>query len=184
MGLNNYCIVVTGLPGSGKSTLGIEVAKYFELPYFDKDDYLERLFVERGIGGSGWRHVLSRKADEQFIKDSIATNEAVLVSHWRPMGLGVDFGTPAEWIAGSFDKVVELYCDCSVELAATRFINRNRHKGHADKSKSIDEVIDWLRGYEKHLPMSFGHKVVVDSTGSSCFQAVKEEIADALRNNA
>ena len=107
MWLSNYCIVVTGIPGSGKSTLGTEIAKYFKLPYFDKDDYLERLFVERGIGDSGWRHILSRKADEQFMKDSSSANEAVLVSHWRPMGLGVEFGTPAEWIAGSFGKVIE-----------------------------------------------------------------------------
>ena len=184
MGLNNYCIVVTGLPGSGKSTLGVEVAKYFKLPYFDKDDYLERLFVERGIGGSDWRHTLSRKADEQFMKDSIATNKAVLVSHWRPMGLGTESGTLTEWIAGSFGKVVELYCDCPVELAATRFKNRKRHKGHVDDLKSIDEIIDWLKGYEKYLPMNLGHKIVVDSTGTGCFQAAKDEIANALRNNA
>ena len=184
MKLNKYCIVVTGLPASGKSTMGIEVAKLLDIPYFDKDDYLENLFTKRGVGNPDWRQSLSREADVEFREDSIAENEVVLISHWRPKGLNVQFGTPTEWISDHFEKVIELYCDCPVELAATRFRSRVRHEGHVDESRSIGEVINWLKGYEKYLPMNLGQKVVIDSTESIGIQIAKDKITAVIRSNA
>lgn len=63
------------------------MAKHFELPYFHKDDYLESLFIERGVGDADWRHTLSREADSLFIDDSISKSEVTLVYHWRPKEL-------------------------------------------------------------------------------------------------
>jgi shikimate kinase len=37
-------VVVSGLPGSGKTTLGRRLAQALNLPLIDKDDILDRLF--------------------------------------------------------------------------------------------------------------------------------------------
>jgi hypothetical protein len=48
-------VVVSGLPGSGKTTLGRRLARALGLPLIDKDDILERLFETKGIGDTAWR---------------------------------------------------------------------------------------------------------------------------------
>jgi shikimate kinase len=42
-------VVLSGLPGSGKSTIGREIAAALSLPLIDKDDILARLFDGRGL---------------------------------------------------------------------------------------------------------------------------------------
>ena len=53
-----FCIAITGLPGSGKSTIGKQAASLLGVPLLDKDDYLEALFEERGSGDSQLRSQL------------------------------------------------------------------------------------------------------------------------------
>lgn len=154
--MENQCIVVTGLPGSGKSTIGKRVADAFDLDFLDKDDYLERLFRERGTGDSDWRKKLSRESDDLFRRDALRLKSAVLVSHWRPIGSKSLSGTPTEWLNEQFSNVVELYCVCSAEEAARRFINRMRHPGHLDHQRSPEEILESMIAYQRALPLSLG----------------------------
>ena len=57
-------VVISGLPGSGKTTLGRRLASLLNLPLIDKDDILDRLFESKGIGDAAWRRRLSRESDE------------------------------------------------------------------------------------------------------------------------
>jgi hypothetical protein len=45
-------VVISGLPGSGKTTLGRRLAPILNLPLIDKDDILNRLFESKGVGSS------------------------------------------------------------------------------------------------------------------------------------
>ena len=56
-------IIVTGIPASGKSTIGYLVAKALGLPVLDKDEILEATFNSQGIGNAKWRSQLSRAAE-------------------------------------------------------------------------------------------------------------------------
>lgn len=56
-------VVASGLPASGKTTLARRLTSALELPLIDKDDILDRLFEERGIGDPAWRRRLSRESD-------------------------------------------------------------------------------------------------------------------------
>ena len=47
----NACILVTGIPASGKSTLARELAKRLKMPVFSKDDIKEKLFDTVGFEG-------------------------------------------------------------------------------------------------------------------------------------
>jgi MoxR-like ATPase len=76
-------IVVSGMPGSGKTTVARELAPALNLPLFDKDDILEGLFESRGIGDAVWREKLSRDSDEELIRLVRDSNGAVVSSFWR-----------------------------------------------------------------------------------------------------
>ena len=138
--MNKFCIVISGLPASGKTTLAKALSTALSIPLVDKDDYLELLFSQRGVGNSHWRQQLSREADGDFIGAAMSTEYAfkplILVSHWRPAGEDLDFGTPTQWLGQHFSKVIELYCECPVEIAAARFSRRVRHRGHLDLEKT------------------------------------------------
>ena len=163
--MQNFCIAVTGMPGSGKSTAGKQVAEKLDFAFLDKDEYLETLFEDKGTGDLAWRQKLSRESDELFQRDAESHKSVVLVSHWRPRGCNTTSGTPVEWLAEKFSQIVELYCSCPIEEAATRFIGRDRHPGHLDRLKTRTEILQWLAEYQGHLPLSLG-KVEVLDTGS------------------
>tara|TARA_B110000908_G_C9910901_1_gene295299 strand:- start:24 stop:563 length:540 start_codon:yes stop_codon:yes gene_type:complete len=173
---NELCIYITGLPGAGKSTVGKYISNLLSIPMLDKDDYLEVLFESRGIGDSDWRHKLSREADLLFRNDAESKNKVLLVSHWRPKDALVSSGTPGEWLGKTFSDVIEIHCDCSISIAANRFINRVRHKGHVDESRTSVEIVAWLNEYAAHLPIGFGRCISINSANDEWRNEIEYEI--------
>ena len=163
MRLHKCCAIVTGLPASGKSTLGKQLAEHLQWPFLDKDIYLEKLYEERGIGDSTWRQQLSLESNHLFIEDALTYEQVVLVSHWRPSGADGPSGTPVEKLLQSYDKVIELYCECSLEQAVNRFISRQRHPGHLDNKRSAIEITTWMHQYKRCLPLGVGELITVDT---------------------
>ena len=84
--MNEYCVAVTGLPASGKTTIGNLLAAELDVPCLNKDTSLERLFDERCGGNEGYRQRRSRESDDAFRAAETALNRVVLISHWRPLG--------------------------------------------------------------------------------------------------
>ncbi len=168
----NICIAVSGLPASGKSTCGKAVAKRLGLPLLDKDDYLERQFRARGIGDADWRRRLSRESDALFRRDAERHRAVILISHWRPSGYHAGSGTPVDWLAATWSRVVELFCDCPVDVAANRFVNRERHPGHLDRSRSYEEILQWLANYRHYLPLSLGPLETLDAEADGGIDAL------------
>ena len=134
-------VVISGLPGSGKTTLGRRLAYALALPLIDKDEILDRLFESKGVGDSAWRRNLSREADVLFRSEAAASNGAVLVSHWRLPGMRPDSGTESGWLEDPPTHVVHVQCVCPLELAARRFLERQRHPGHLDAARSYQDVV-------------------------------------------
>jgi cytidylate kinase len=179
--LNKYCVVVTGFPGSGKTTVGREVAKLLEIPFLDKDLFLEELFEEQGVGDSDWRRLLSLKSNDQFQKKAQLLDCAVLVSHWRPRNMPGLSGTPTEWLFGYFDKVIELYCECPLEVAVMRFKARKRHPGHLDSDRSFVETVKWMRQFDIYFPFMFENHIEVSTIEKVDLNYVIEKIRDISR---
>jgi glucokinase len=71
-------IVISGLPGSGKTTLGRRLSPVLNLPFIDKDDILERLFESKGVGNAAWRRALSRESDRILQQEATSSNGAIL----------------------------------------------------------------------------------------------------------
>jgi glucokinase len=159
-------VVVSGLPGSGKTTLGRRLALALKLPLIDKDDILDRLFDTKGIGDSAWRRTLSRESDAILRRDADAADGAVLVSFWRQPGMPDDSGTPTEWLRKPSTRVVHVHCVCGAETAATRFLQRTRHPGHLDSAASYPEVLASLRALKALPPIAIGERIDVDTSAA------------------
>lgn len=171
-------MVISGLPGSGKSTLARRLAPRLHLPVLDKDDILERLYDTRGVGDEAWRSSLSREADRVLRDDALAANGALLVSHWRVPGMSSESGTPTEWLRDLRARLVHLHCVCDPDVAARRFLNRTRHPGHLDASRSPGEIAASIHAVAA-LPMpDLGRRIDVDTMGAADIDRLSKTIGD------
>jgi glucokinase len=159
-------VVVSGLPGSGKTTVARQLAPQLDLAVIDKDDFLESLF--RKTTGNDrevdleLRYELSRQADDMLIERSKNTARAVVVSFWRRPEVSETAGTPFEWLR-ELPNAVEVYCRCDANTAAHRFVGRSRHPAHGDGTRSFDQLLQQLVQLGRLGPLGLPRLVEVDT---------------------
>jgi hypothetical protein len=169
-------IVFSGLPGSGKSTVARELAPQVQLPLFDKDDFLEVLFDERGKGDVTPRSLLSREADQRFAAAAQAVSGACLVSWWRRAQIDPTSGTPTDWLAELGPPVIELHCRCRVDTAVERFLHRRRHPGHLDGVRSAESLRAQFVSFAAIGPLGFGPIIELDTEQPTRLDALLAEL--------
>ena len=133
-------VAITGIPASGKSTLGLHIAQALGFAFLDKDTFLEQLFQQEKVVSQDQRRVLSRHADILFEHASRSEPCAVLVSWWRHPALSHESGTRTWWAADAGIQAIEVHCICPSRVAAERFACRQRHAGHLDRALEPRDV--------------------------------------------
>lgn len=133
-------VVVSGLPGSGKTTLARPLSVALGLPLLDKDDLLETLLTSLGADSPHERGRLSRASDALMQRVAEGAAGAVLSSFWRRESLSLTSGTPTAWLR-NLPGLVEVYCECPPREAADRFHARARHAGHFDHGTSFADSL-------------------------------------------
>jgi AAA domain len=173
-------VVVSGLPGSGKTTLGRLIAGRLDLPLIDKDAILEELFDRRGSGDAEWRRALSRESDRLFQALASAASGAVLVSFWHLPGMPPDCGTPTSWLR-EVTSVVNLRCICPARAAAERFFRRARHPGHLDPL-TFHEVLAGIETQARFGSLDIQPAIDVDTTAAVDLDRLVEQLRYAFRS--
>jgi hypothetical protein len=177
-------VVISGLPGSGKTTLGRRLAPALNLPLIDKDDILDRLFESKGVGNAAWRRTLSRESDAILQHEAMSSNGAILASFWRLPGMPSDSGTSTDWLGAPSHHVVNVHCACDLEVAASRFLQRRRHHGHLDGESSSSEVLVSLRKLTQLPPLDIGQRIDVDTSHEPNLTDVVRAISGAARKSS
>jgi hypothetical protein len=154
-------VIVSGLPASGKSTVGRAIANGLGIPLLDKDVVLESLFERATPTDAEGRSDLSRLADQAFRAQALGTAGGVLVSWWRHPRSAAESGTPTQWLASLPGALVEVHCLCAPLVAAKRFVARTRHPGHLDGQRSRAQLLVQFNEQAVHGPLGIGSLILI-----------------------
>ena len=165
-------MVVSGLPASGKSTVGTALSERLSMPLIDKDAILEALFDSLGCPDRGERYRLSRASDEVLYTLAEASQAAVVVNWW-------DHDSSPARLRGIASSVVEVFCECPPEVAAARFEGRRRHPGHHDPRRSPEKIAEGVRRMRETFlgPLGVGDLVRVNTTGPLDAESLAGQVA-------
>lgn len=129
-----YCVLVTGIPAAGKSTIAKLISEKLDIPMISKDGIKELLFDDVGFNSR-----------EEKVKLGVASASIMyymaeqFMSHKKPFILENNFENATK---EGLDKVLEKYSYKTITVTLTgdyrviydRFVERNncpdRHRGH------------------------------------------------------
>lgn len=129
----------------------------------DKDEILEDLFNEKGIGDVHWRTILSRTADEILRVRASRSESSIIVSWWRHPASTLVSGTPIEWLSDLRGSLIEISCICDPAIAVKRFKSRIRHRGHLDEFKSSADLLAAFQQQAALGPLGIGRLIEVNT---------------------
>ena len=153
-------VVVSGLPGAGKTTLARPLAAALGVPLLAKDTVKEALFDVLGPGDRAWSRRLGVVSTEVLLALAADAPTAVLESFWRrPLAV--------ERLRALGRPLLEVHCSCPPEVSRTRYRQRVRHPGH--DGVGDDEIAAWAADAG---PLALGPVLEVDTTAPVDLEAV------------
>jgi predicted kinase len=120
-------VVVSGAPGTGKSTIARALGADLRLPVLSLDPIKEALADVLGLGDEDWSNRVGDAAAEVVFRLAGEFPDAVAEGWWR--------GARRDRAVTEFAGAVEVFCHCDPALAAARVAVRlgaGRHPIHRD----------------------------------------------------
>lgn len=149
-------VIVSGPPASGKTTLATAIANELRLPLIAKDTIKDALMDILPVPDVEASRELGRAAVRAMLAVAAASPVgAVVESNFYRSVAGPD-------IARLPGQIVEVFCRCDAEIAASRYKERagSRHAGHFDQIRTKEEL--WNE--EVGEPMGVGWPVIEADT--------------------
>jgi predicted kinase len=128
-------VVVSGPPGSGKTTLALAIAPALRLPLIAKDTIKEALMNVLPVPDTDTSRLLGRASVAALYAVAAQSEGAVLESVWHRSRTLPDL----QRLGGN---LVEVFCRCDARLAAQRYAARacSRPPGHFDRLRTPAEL--------------------------------------------
>jgi predicted kinase len=151
-----WYVVVSGPPGSGKTTLATALAPALGLPLIAKDTIKQALMTVLPVPDVPASRLVGRASVMALLAVAAEAPGAVLESVWHRSRSLADLG-------GLPGNIVEVCCRCDPAVAAERYARRagTRAAGHFDAERTPGE----LRNDDVARPVAGGWPVIeVDTT--------------------
>jgi predicted kinase len=152
-------IVVSGAPGTGKSTIAAALAADLGWPLLALDTIKEALADVLGLGDEDWSNRVGDAAAEIVFRLSAQFEDAVAEGWWR--------GDRRARALGEFAGAVEVFCRCDPQLAELRM--RGRHVGRHPIHRDVinPSVMESAAGLAATVtPLRLGAALVEVDTGA------------------
>lgn len=145
-------ITVTGLAGSGKSTIAEAIAKAFKLKTFNAGDFQRKFAQQKKIALDQAAKILPKKIDYQM--DKTVLEKARLGSY-------VLTGRLAAWTAGDWADC-KVYVDCQKKIRVLRVARRDNLTIKAATKKVRERDQADIRRYQKLYRINVNQRNIYD----------------------
>lgn len=151
-------LLVTGVPGAGKTTLGAALASALAVPFLSLDSVKEALY-DPGTGDVD-RHRLRLAAEEEISTRLGVIDGGVVVDIWVAPGRDTD--RVAALLRELDRNVIELICRVPPAVAVARYLRRQRSGPHLPPD---DATLQRIRDATDVLaPLGVGRCIELDTS--------------------
>jgi len=171
-------VVISGIPGSGKTTLARALSAATAMPMISKDTIKEAMLDGLGTGDRAWATKLSRTAHlVMFDVVREFPGDVIVEAHFHR-------GVAEDDLRGLGRPLVQVYCECPVELAWQRYCERRddpeRHPGHLPEHQDETATACWRTVEPRPLDLE-APLLVIDTSRTVDITEVSSQITHAIR---
>ncbi len=170
-------IVISGIPGSGKTTLARQLSPALGAILISKDVIKEALLDALGTGDLAWTQQLSRAA--HLVMYRIAADQPldlVMEAHFYR-------GTAEPDLERLGHELVQVWSQCPIAVAHDRYRTRiddpTRHPGHLPEHQNDEATRHWRESEPAPLDLD-APLIVVDTTTDVDIGRLAAQIREAL----
>jgi predicted kinase len=174
-------VVVTGMPGAGKTTVARTLARDLAVPLVSKDDVKERLYDALGAGDIAWSQRLGSAAYSLifgFCTELLVAGRSVVAEANFFKG-----SHEADFRALPPHRLVQIHCHAPLELLVERFSRRpDRHVGHLDRERVAELAGRFESGVHSPLALE-GDVIELDTAQDVDVRKLADDIRLRLPND-